>query len=262
VKLFTHKFDDKMFTLYPIGDFHVGSPQCNIKFIKEVVNEIKENPKGYWVGMGDLMENAIVGSKSDIYKQLIPPKEQMEFIVELLNPIRHKGLFLIAGNHEQRTVRATGIVPEQYISVQLQLPYMGFSCLSVFQLMKAKTPQGFTCYFHHNYGGGYTPGGKINRSVRLRDIVPVADATFSAHFHITSRTPRTWYSAGRRTVLKNIGYDYCTGSALEYDNSYAEERAKTPATAEMIKVSFVGNTSGRGNNRSQIYEVMTSNGTK
>jgi len=260
LRLFWKDFDMKAFTLYPLGDFHVGSPQSNIKFIKEVIHEIDENPQGYWVGMGDLMENAIVGSKSDIYKQLIPPKEQLDYIVDLLNPIRHKGLFLIAGNHEQRTVRATGILPEEYLSIQLQLPFMGFSCLAVFQLLQSKTPRSFTCYMHHNWGGGYTPGGKVNRSVKLRDIVPTADATFSAHFHTTSRTPSTWYAPGRNQVIKHVGYDYCVGSALEYDNSYAEERAKTPATAEMIKVTFVGSTSGRGDNRKQIYEVITSNG--
>jgi len=257
LKFFRRKFDLKKFTLYPLGDFHLGSPQCNERFIKDTIAEVAENDIGYWVGMGDLMENAVVGSKSDIYKQLIPPKEQMDYLVELLSPIKDKGLFLIAGNHEQRTVRLAGIIPEEYLSVQLGLPYMGFSCLALFGLEESKSPHSFSCYFHHNWGGGYTPGGKVNRAVRLRDIVPTADATFSAHFHTTSRIPTTWYAPGRNKVIKHVGYDYCIGSALEYDNSYAEERAKRPATAEMIKVTFVGSTSGRGDNRQQIYEVIT-----
>ena len=262
MEFFYKRFDSKDFTLYPIGDFHLGSPQCNENFIREVLYEIEHNDKAYWVGMGDLMENAIVGSKSDIYKQIIPPREQMKYLVELLSPIKNKGLFLIAGNHEQRTVRATGIFPEEYISIELGLPYMGFSCLSVFQLMKSKTPQSFTVYCHHNYGGGYTKGGKINRAEKLRAIVPTADATFSGHFHTTSRMPATWYAPGREQIIKHVGYDYCIGSALEYDNSYAEERAKTPATAEMVKVTFRGATNGRQDNRAQIYEVITSNGGK
>jgi len=260
MEFFRKQFDLRAFTFYPLGDWHVGSQQCNIKFIKEVIDEIKSSNTAYWAGHGDLMENAIVGSKSDVYKQEMPPKEQMDYIVELLNPIRHKGLFLLSGNHEYRTMRVVGLLPEQYISVQLGIPFLGYSCLATYQLMEAKSPQSFTCYHHHNAGGGYTKGAKINRSAKLREIVPTADATFSGHFHTTSRMPTTWYSPGRGQIIKHVGYDYCIGSALEYDNSYAEERAKTPATAEMIKVTFRGATSGRRDNREQIYQVITSNG--
>ena len=255
-----HRFEAKKFSLYPFGDLHYGSPQCNEGFIKGTVKIIEDDEDAYWVGMGDMMENAIVGSKSDVYTQCIPPKEQMEYIVELLSPIKHKGLFLIAGNHEQRTMRQVGLIPEQYIAIQLGVPYKGFSCLATFQLMKSKTPQSFICYFHHNYGGGYSKGGKINRAERLRDIVPTADATFSGHFHTTARTPYTWFDAGRKGIIKKVGYDYITGSALEYTNSYAEERAKSPATAEFIKVAFIGCTNGREDNRQQIYSVITPNG--
>jgi hypothetical protein len=257
-----HKFDAREFTLYPLGDFHVGSPQCNESFIKKVIEEIRDNPQARWVGMGDLMENAIIGSKSDVYKQILPPKEQLEYIVELLSPIKDKGLFLIAGNHEQRTMRVVGLMPEQYVSIQLGIPYMGYSCLAVFQLVEAERPNTFMCYFHHNYGGGYSKGGKVNRSIQLRSIVPTADATFSGHFHVTARTPVTWYDAKQTKVAQRIGYDYIIGSALDYNNSYAEERAKPAAVTEFIKVTFVGSTHTSGLNREQIYEVITSNGGK
>ena len=262
---FHKKFDRKQFTLYPIGDWHYGSAQCNEGFIKQVVNEIKDNDAAYWCGLGDLMENALIGSKSDVYTQTLPPKVQMEHIVELLTPIKDKGLFLIAGNHEQRTMRMTGLVPEQFIAYQLDMPYKGFSCVAVFQLMRSKAPQSFSCFFHHNYGGGYTPGGKINRAQQPRRICPTVDATFSGHFHITSRMPVTWYAPARTKILKHVGYDYVTGSALEWNNSYAEEKCKPPAATEFIKITFVGNTCGNEkyyDNRHQVYEVITPKGGK
>jgi len=262
MKFHYEKMDAKQFTLYPIGDFHLGSAQCNEDFVKQVIEEIKDNPLAKWVGMGDMMENAVVGSKSDVYTQIIPPREQMEYIVDLLTPIKDKGLFLIAGNHEQRTMRMVGLIPEQFIALQLGLPYKGFSCLAVFQLMKSKTPQSFSCFFHHNYGGGYTPGGKVNKAQQPRKICPTVDATFSGHFHITSRMPMTWYSPARTCIIKHVGYDYVTGSALEWNNSYAEEKCKPPAVTEFIKVTFIGNTSGKRDNRKQIYEVITPNGGK
>ena len=248
-------------TIYPLGDFHYGSRQCNEKFIRQVVDEFKENDLAYWVGMGDMIENALVGSKSDVYTQTIPPTEQMDYICDRLRPIAKKGLFGIAGNHEQRSMRLAGIIPEQYMLTRLGLPYMGFSCLAYFIMSKCKTPKAFQAYFHHNYGGGYTKGGKINRAEQLRRIVPVVDATFSGHFHITSRTPVTWFEAGREQIIKHTGYDYITGSTLEWNKSYAEERAKPAATCELIKVTFIGSNNGKvTDGRRQIFEVIQPRG--
>jgi hypothetical protein len=256
MKFFSKKFDTNKFTLYPIGDLHLGSEQCDIDFVANVIDEIEGNRNARWIGMGDWMENALIGSKSDVYTQTMQPRDQMEYLVKLFYPIRKKGLFMIGGNHERRTTRATGLVPDEYIALQLGIPYMGFSCMANFQL-NCHTPNTFTCYFHHNYGGGFFTGGKINRAEQLRRIAPVVDATFSAHFHVTSRIPVTWHEAGRKKVLKKTGYDYITGSSLKWDESYAEERAKPASSVEFIKVTFIGSTSGEGHGRTQVYEVIT-----
>lgn len=257
MRFYTKRFEADGFTLYPIGDLHYGSAQCNLDFVRSVVAEVKDTPNAYWVGMGDLIENAIVGSKSDVYTQTVQPREQINYIVELLRPIANKGLFLIGGNHERRTTRTTGIVLEEHIAVQLGVPYMGFSCMARLQTESSHTPQDFICYFHHNYGGGYTAGGKVNRAESLRRIVPTADAIFSGHFHITSRIPVTWFEAGTKQANRKVGYDYITGSALTWNESYAEEKGKPAATVEFIKVTFIGTTNGRGDNRKQIYETIS-----
>ena len=96
---------------------------------------------------------------------------------------------------------------------------------------------------------------------QLRRIVPVVDATFSGHFHITSRTPVTWFEAGREQIIKHTGYDYNTGSTLEWNKSYAEERAKPAATCELIKVTFIGSNNGKvTDGRRQIFEVIQPRG--
>lgn len=257
MKFFSYDIPAKQFTLFPIGDFHYGSRQCDESFIKKVINEIRDNPSARWVSMGDLIENAIVGSKSDVYLQSIPPKEQVDAVIEMLTPIKDKGLFLVVGNHESRTMRVVGQQPETIISYALRIPVAGYSACAVFDLTKAHTPRSFSCYFHHGTGGGYTAGGKVNAAEKLRLIAPTADATFSGHSHMTARTSVTWFEPGRDTVLKKTGYDYITGSALTWDESYAEEKAKRSSTVEHIKVTFVGNTNGRRDDRKQIYEVIT-----
>lgn len=257
MRFFSYDIPAKRFTLYPIGDFHYGSRQCDLKFIEKLINEIKENPEAKWVSMGDLIENAIIGSKSDVYLQTIPPKEQVDAIISLLEPIKKQGLFLILGNHESRTMRVVGQQPEEIISYALRIPVAGYSACAVFDLVKAHTPKSFSCYFHHGAGGGYTPGGKVNAASKLRFIAPTADATFSGHSHMTARTSVTWFEPGRGQILRKTGYDYITGSTLTWNESYAEEKGKRASTVEHIRVTFIGSTNGRVDNRRQIYEVIT-----
>ena len=256
MEFYTFNIPAKQIRIYPLGDWHYGSRQCDESFIKRVVGMVKDDDECRWIGMGDLIENAIVGSKSDVYLQTLPPKEQIEAVCDILAPIASKGLFLVGGNHEARTMRVVGQQPELFVSYKLRIPYAGFSCISVIDLEHAKTPRSFSIYAHHNYGGGYTPGGKINRAACLREIVPTVDATFSGHFHTTSRTPVTWFEPGYGKVLKKTGYDYITGSALTWDKSYAEEKAKPPSSVEHIRVTFVGNNRGDMSNQKQIYEVI------
>ena len=266
MEFYTRQFKGNHFRLYPLGDWHYGSRQCSEPFIKQVVSEIKADPDAYWVGMGDFIENAIIGSKSDVYTQTVPPREQMDYIVDLLTPIKAKGLFAIGGNHEARTMRLVGIQPEAYICTRLDIPFMGFSCYANLLTRADQSGthaghgRGFNCYFHHNTGGGYSAGGKVNAAEKLRQIVPTADATFSAHLHTTGRIPATWYEPGYKGVLKKTGFDYIIGSALTWNGSYAEEKAKRPATVEHIKVTFAGGTSGSADTRQQIYEIITPRG--
>jgi len=254
MKYYNKKFETSDINLYPIGDWHLGSEQCQEGFIKEVLYRIKHDPRGYFVGMGDFMENAIIGSKSDVYRQILPPRVQMNRIVELLKPIKEKGLFLISGNHESRTHRLVGLTPEEYIGSQLDIPFKGFSCYALFQL-KSKIRSSFKCYFHHNTGGGYTHGTKVNRSSALRVITPTADAVFSGHSHITCRIPFTWYEISKHRILAQMGYNYIIGSALDWSGSYAEEKGKPAATCEHIVVNFKGYGNKKGN-KEQAYEVI------
>jgi hypothetical protein len=69
--------------------------------------------------------------------------------------------------------------------------------------------------------------------------------------------PITWFEPGETQTIKKTGYDYITGSALTWDESYAEEKAKPASTVEFIKVTLVGGTCGKRDTRQQIYGVIS-----
>jgi len=102
-------------------------------------------------------------------------------------------------------------------------------------------------------------GGKVNAAEKLRLITPTADATFSAHLHTTGRIPIKWYEAGRGQILERLGYDYMIGSALTWNGSYAEEKAKRSAAEEHISVTFTVRDTRGSDNRRQYYRVIIPN---
>jgi hypothetical protein len=226
----------KALNLYPLGDWHHGSRQAFPRFIKQEIAEIWNDPEARWCSMGDLIENAIVGSKSDVYLATSNPEKQIEDVVELLRPIKDKGLFMIPGNHSARTMRVAGIDPDKVIADLLGIPYARYSILASFGLAQAKARA--VCYFHHSRGGGSTPGGKVNAAAKLRRIVPSADAVFCGHSHTTNREPLTWFDAGNKGLIRRKGYNYIIGSALTWKESYAEEKGYMPAAVEQIMVRF------------------------
>jgi hypothetical protein len=248
----------KSVSIYPLGDWHYGSPQSKVAYIQKVVKLIQKDLSARWFGHGDLIENALIGTPGDIYTQLSSPEKQIEEVIKMLMPIKDQGLFMLSGNHEDRSEKSAGLSPTAHIASALRVRYVEYSCLFTLDLQKSGgTPRSFSCYAHHNTGGGYTAGGKVNAAAKLRLICPTVDATFTAHVHTTGRTPVTWFEPGYKKALRKTGYDYIIGATLTWDKSYAERRAKRPSTVEHIKVTFVGSTNNRKDNRKQIFEVIS-----
>lgn len=246
----------KAVNLYPIGDWHHGSRQSFTRFVKQTVSLIRDDPEARWVSMGDLMENAIVGSKSDVYLQNQTPEDQADEIVDILEPIKDKGILMIPGNHGARSMRQVGLDPDKVIADRLHIPYARYSALMSLMLREERTNNRAVCFFHHSRGGGSTPGGKVNAAAKIRLIVPNADAVFVGHSHTTSRIPVTWFDAGYEGLVRKTGYDYIIGSALTYKESYAEEKGLRPAAVEQIMVRFECHHSDKRHYLKQIYSII------
>ena len=261
MKPFQKTFKTKAINIYPFGDIHWGSPNCNQEFARQYIRAVQEDDEAYVVLMGDLMENALIGSLGDVYKQEDGPQLQVQELVELLSPIKEKILFAITGNHEERTAKRADLDPTQVICWGLGVPYMRYSCIARF-ILAGKAPRSFVCFFHHNKGGGETPGGKVNTADKLRNIVPHADAIFSAHTHVTSSMQHSWFDiteahTGEPRKITRYGHDYIIGSTLEYADSYADAKAMRPAVCSLIRVRFENRSTGHRDGRKQTYGVIS-----
>ena len=98
--------------VYSIHDLHKGNRLFNDRKWEAVKAEILDAPNRYLVFVGDAMENAVPGSKSDIFEQICSPQEQKEWFAEQLTELRDRVLCVVDGNHERnRSTKLCGLYP-------------------------------------------------------------------------------------------------------------------------------------------------------
>lgn len=192
----------EVFTIYPLYDMHVGSIACDEKLLDGRVQEIADNPLAFWIGGGDYCDFIIRDDKryrtSGVAKWARGHDDivraQLQRLMGLIKPIRHKCLLLIKGNHEdsimshyERDIYADivenimpAVPPGQYRG-NLAPGVVGYMVIQFKPHGDGKAWR-FTAWCHHGYGGGRYAGAKmlnIERELALRD----ADVVLVGHTH-------------------------------------------------------------------------------
>lgn len=98
--------------IYFLHDVHFGSELFNAKKWEAVKDLILNDENTYVCFIGDMMENAIPNSKSDMFTQKHNPAEQKEWVTQQFKDLAHKTLAVVSGNHESnRTTKTSGLYP-------------------------------------------------------------------------------------------------------------------------------------------------------
>lgn len=230
------RFEFDALTLYPIVCMHLGAPQCDLKFIEAHVDRIKKDPAANWVYMGDGGECVTKLSKGDIYSQTMSPQEQLDSIVEILEPIRSKGLFGIRGNHGNRIYKETGLEFDKALCVGLGIPYFGSSTFADLVVGDVN----YSCYFHHGSDSGTSHAAKVRKAEDFARYIN-ADAIFTAHSHVAmALSPAVLQGIDRSTksVTSTLRQQYICGCAYDSRTGYAEEKGYPPLIPAWLSVEF------------------------
>lgn len=225
----------KPIEILPIADIHVGDRQSDPSIINALIQSVKDTENRYCILDGDLMNAAIVGSKSDVYSEILTPSEELKRCKEIFEPIREKILCAVPGNHEERVTKTTGVCMTEILCRELGLqdiysPTSAVLFLKMGWYRKKCRPFVYTIYVNHGSGGGRKPGSKISRLADYASIVD-ADVFIVGHTHFPASFKQQTYrvNTSNSTVTLREQLFVNTASALSY-GGYGDRQGYQPAS--------------------------------
>ena len=204
--------DLKTIELLVIADYHYADPNSDHNAIKEDIEYLNEHENAYCVLCGDLFDCALKSSLGDVYTNL-SPMEELSAVSELLQPVAHKVIAAVGGNHEARHYKTNGIDMTRLLCRQLGIENQ-YSQDTAFIFLRFgrdivpqhhKRPVLYTIYATHGAGGGRKEGGKIQRLADLANICD-ADLYIAGHTHL----PASLKTAFARPNAANNSITYST----------------------------------------------------
>lgn len=240
---------EKTAHILTLGDLHFGDKSFTKESRSKLMGYLKwvnETPGARIILMGDLLNVATRESKTSPFEQ---NSNEFQDIVELFKPYKDKIITAIIGNHESRLLNYADVNLTQLFCMQLEIPYGGFSCVVYFKVGKRtdnksnRFLQTYYGYFYHGSGGGSSIGAKLNRTTKMREVVGDMDIYANGHSHQLGAVPVTEYrpSAQGKKLKKCRVWFINTGSYLDYEDSYAEEKGLAPGKIGSPRIRLDGN---------------------
>lgn len=247
MKYLTCEVPESKAYIIPIADLHVGDRAFKgegERKLKGYLEWVKSTPGARIFLNGDIFNVASRISKTDPFSQ---NSDEYREAIELFRPYKHLIIGAVDGNHEARMMDMFGVSPMQLFCIALDIPYCKWSAvvrLKVGQPSKSKMragwKQNYFLYFHHTTGGGGSIGSKLNRVIKLTEIIEGCDVYFGSHNHQLAVAPQDVYTPslqGGKVVKRRKWYVDC-GSFLEWEDSYAERGMMAPTKLGSPRVRF------------------------
>ena len=204
--------EHKSIELLVLADYHYADPNSDHDAIRKDIDYVNTHDNAYCVLAGDLLDCALKSSLGDAYVNL-SPMEELTAMMELIQPIAHKVLAIVGGNHEARHYRTNGVDMTRLLARQLGIEdkYSPDTALLFLRFGRDESNRNhnrqilYTIYLTHGSSGGRKEGGKIQRLADYAQIVD-ADIYICGHTHL----PASFKTGFARPSAANSSITYCT----------------------------------------------------
>ena len=260
---------------WALSDIHYGNRgMVKAKFLEDVA-AIAKDPYAFWWGLGDYADFIAPGDKrwnpADIDQQIRVKdlgklgRVQLQWVLDKLQPIKHKCLGLLFGNHEEKYMRFKDQLDlHAWFCQEMEAPNLGYCAFAdvicvrmpipkpkLFRKVNPfKTAKGggtpretIRFFMHHGCSGATTPAGKLNTLVRVMNSFE-ADVYMMGHVHdrLPCRKIRIAADATCTNLEKREMLGIVTGAYLDTyslgDPTYGEVKGYTPVPLGAVCVSF------------------------
>ena len=231
--------DSPYINIYPLGDVHIGSKECDLELFKQWVEEVKNDPLGYAVIIGDIMNMGLRNSKSNVYEERLSPMEQKEMCYELLKPIAHKIIAGCPGNHEYRAVKEVGTNPlyDVFCRLRIEDRYRENVCFLKLTVGKiGRNP--------NTYGIVLTHGSSKAKDEKWTYGVDGCDCFISGHTHLGTHQPLGKIRMDlTHEKVKMVGYQHIVVVPFQRYGGYAVRGKYMPnSIGQFQRITFDGTT--------------------
>jgi len=228
----------------PVADIHIGSPQSRFQELIKVIRSANE--RTFFIFLGDILDNAIVDSISDVYSQTMSPEEALHLFTNLLDLCQGRVLGVVSGNHERRTRRRVGVDLLALVCEERKIPYSN-TVLVLDVAVGTKANRGsrqrvqYTLVCGHGYSGARGIGAKVTANGRLIDVVANGDVYLTAHTHQPSVIKLARFEADTRNkkTFQREAFLVTVPSWVGYEE-YAAEKFMHPSATGYVEVRLSG----------------------
>lgn len=227
--------------IYPLGDVHIGSKECDIKLFKQWVEMVRQDPFGAAVIIGDMMNMGLKTSKSNVYEEVLTPMQQKELCYELLSPISDKIIAGCSGNHEYRAVKEVGMNPlyDVFCRMRIEDKYRENACFIKLTVGKqGKNP--------NTYGVVLTHGTNKNKDEKWTYSVDGCDCFISGHTHLGTHQPLAKIRMDlSHDKVKTVGYQHIVVLPFQDYGGYSIRGKYMPSSIGQFQCITFSGTSKR-----------------
>lgn len=246
------KFTDG-FTIIPLSDVHYGSQEFNEVKWHKAVQRIQDDPNCYCILVGDLIDNGLKNSVTNIYEQTATPRQQKEWLYKELLPIKDKVLCSVGGNHERRSAKDADDDPLYDVLARLGIEHLYRSNIAFMAITFTYKFQGadkarmtYAFAVTHGSGGGMYIGSSANRVQNYGMAVEGIDAIVTGHTHkpVTFPVGKLVFDTQAKTVMQKQFTVVVASSFLDH-GGYPVQKLLTPTATVLTEIRLAVNNSSQ-----------------
>lgn len=226
---------------------HIGSRYFNEDRLKGYIKWIAEKPsRRAWI-LGDILDAITDGSPGNMHEAVYTLKDAKLKAEELFKPITAQIDIVIPGNHDNHIFNETTdeVVFDicKYLGIPEKYHFGDYTGIVRFgkQSSNHNKSVAYSFYVTHGSGGATTQSGKLNRLLKLSEVVGGCDFYSMAHIHdILTCKLEPFVVDSRNGQMKAVTQTFVSSSSwLDY-GGYALEKKYRPAKTGSPRIRLYG----------------------